>query len=179
MEKNSAASKAFIRRQREKFSTTGPEPQYSSSESINSSDEDFEVEYIKRTNRKMCKQIADRFMSFKHTSRLLMNPDTIESVSPFQQNIEKPKVKNIEVNSNYSKLRAEKTDNHDLLRLLHTVNNLKSQHRRTRSELDQKMMEIKKAEQEKKALKKELCELQDQAFSINRGKCRGESCVVF
>ena len=123
MESESKPIEVFNRRTKSKFSTVIDYQSDSSSDTVNSLEEDFEVEYIKKENRKLCKQITDRFMSFKHSSRMLMNLKSNDEVtiSPFMENIDKISNNEKKINLNYRKSKEEKTENTELFVMLKTV----------------------------------------------------------
>ena len=100
------------------------------------------------------------------------------TISPFMENIDKISNNEKKINLNYRKSKEEKTENTELFVMLKTVGKLKNQHRRTKSELDKNMMELRKVEQEKKILAKELNDLQDKALFDKKRKSRGESCRI-
>lgn len=187
MEKPNEFSQRFtfrnprLQRNTQKVEMISSSSNNSSNESSVSIDDETEIEIIKGKNKKINQKITAQIMNFKYSSRLLMNVDSSKEipVSPFPECIYKnKKAQAEESNGDLSQTRTEKTENKRLAKLLHTVEKLKTQHRRARSELDQNLLQIIKVEEEKNSLKSELNDLQEKFF-IENSSTRKSSCLIF
>lgn len=139
--------------------------------------EDEQIEKIKNRNRDLIKKVAGKMMSFKHSSRCLMELSKgrgIQSLIDPECTSDKPNSKD-----NMAPVFAQSFDIKPEVTLqevtIKDISSLRQHHRRTQSALVENLEKLAVVEQEKNALKRELNELQERLIFEHK-RLQDEKC---
>ncbi|OMJ86128.1 hypothetical protein SteCoe_12403 [Stentor coeruleus] len=142
--------------------------------------DDEQIEKIKYKNRDLIRKVSDKMMSFKHTSRYLLeltkgklaqSPIDLECIS----NKPSSRDNNCQVNNQSFNAKGEL----NIGMRIKDISTLRQQHRKTQSVLVENLEELAIVEQEKYVLKRELQELQERFIYEHKGLKEAKCCNIY
>ncbi|OMJ81176.1 hypothetical protein SteCoe_18399 [Stentor coeruleus] len=143
--------------------------------------EDEQIEKIKNRNRDLIKKVAGKMMSFKHSSRCLMELSKGKGV----QSLIDPECTSDKANSkdNIGPIFGQSFDikpevTHQEV-TIKGISSLRQHHRRTQSALVENLEKLAVVEQEKNALKRQLNELQERMIFEHKRLQDAKCCNIY
>lgn len=142
--------------------------------------DDEQIEKIKNRNRDLIRKVSDKMMSFKHSSRYLLELSkgkATQSLIDLECTSDKPSSRD-----NIGQVNSQSFDAKGDLNLsmkIKDISTLRQQHRKTQSVLVENLEELARVEQEKHVLRRELQELQERFLLEHKTLREAKCCNIY